>query len=422
MIDLKRIRREYDDILEAILKRGKGDFGLSEINKLEKDRREILQQVEALRTEQNKKSKLIPQYKKEGKDVQELLAELKKLSDEISVQDEKLRAVESVIDEKILYLPNIPHENIPIGKGEEDNVEIRKWGEPRVFDFEPKAHWDIGSDRGFLDSIRGGKVAKSRFTYIVGKAARLERALINYMLDFHTGSGKYKEMNTPVVVNRDSMIGTGQLPKFEDDMFHLEELDMFLIPTAEVSLTNYYRDEILDDDMLPQYVTAYTPCFRKEAGSAGKDTKGIIRQHQFDKIELVKFVREEDSWDEHEDMLRDVEGLLQSLGIPYRVVELCSGDLSFTSAKTYDVEVWMPGFNTYREISSISNFLDFQSRRASLRYRDKSGKVKHLHTLNGSGVAVGRCLAAIMENYQTKDGKVRIPEVLKKYMGGIDEI
>ncbi len=422
MIDLKRIRRDYDVIREAILKRGKGDFGLSEIKDFDENRRKILQEVEELRSEQNKKSKLIPQYKKEGRDAETLLVELKKLSSDISVLNEKLKEVETVIEEKLLYLPNIPHDGIPIGKGEDDNVEIRKWGEPTVFDFEPKAHWDIGAERGFLDSLRGSKVSKSRFTYIVDKAAKLERALINYMLDFHTQNGKYKEMNTPVVVNRDAMIGTGQLPKFEDDMFRIEELDMFLIPTAEVSLTNYYREEILSDDMLPIYITAYTPCFRKEAGSAGKDTKGIIRQHQFDKIELVKFARQEDSWAEQEDMLQDVEALLQSLGIPYRVIELCSGDLSFTSSKTYDVEVWMPGFNTYREISSISNFLDFQARRASLRYRDKDGKVKHLHTLNGSGVAVGRCLAAIMENYQTKDGKVRVPEVLKKYMGGMDEI
>lgn len=422
MYDIKRIRRDFDEILQAVEKRGKGDFGLLEIKELEEKRREVLAQVEVLRNEQKTKSRLIPQLKKEGKDASELLEELKGLSERISNFDDELKEVEDKFEEMLYFVPNTPHESIPIGKGEEDNVVVRSWGTPREFDFEPKPHWDLGVERDFLDFERGAKVTGSRFTFVRGACAKLERALMNYFLDFHTNSGKYLEMGSPVLANRASMTGTGQLPKFIEDMYHCTEDDYFLIPTAEVTLTNYYSNEILNFDSLPIYLTGFTQCFRREAGSAGRDTKGIIRQHQFGKVELVKLVKPEGSYEEQEDMVADVERLLQSLELPYRVVELCSGDIGFSSAKTYDLEVWFPSYDTYREISSCSNFLDFQARRCMLRYRNEEGKVEYLHTLNGSGIPTGRCLAAIIENNQTEDGKIRIPEVLRPYMGGLDEI
>lgn len=423
MLDIKAIRNNYEEIEKGVLKRSKGDFGLSKLRTLEVERRKILVEVEQLRNEQKTKSKLIPQYKKEGKDADSLLIELKELSNTISEWDEKLNAVEQEMNQKLYDIPNILQEDVPEGADDSDNVEIRRWGEPRKFDFEPKPHWELGVQRNMIDSERGAKVSGSRFSYLVDQGAKLERALVNFMLDYHTNSGKYMEMNTPVLVNRDAMIGTGQLPKFEEDMFHLDsDKDLFLIPTAEVPLTNYYRGEILQEEDLPIYLTAYTPCFRAEAGSAGRDMKGIIRQHQFDKIELVKLVKPENSEKEHLDLLQDAEDILQALELPYRVVNLCGGDVGFSSSKTYDLEVWLPSFNTYREISSVSNFLDFQARRASLRYRDESGKVQFMHTLNGSGLAVGRTLAAVMENYQKEDGTIEVPTVLRKYLGGVREI
>lgn len=422
MYDIKRIRRDFDEILAAVEKRGKGDHGLLEIKELEVRRREILAVVEELRNVQRTKSRLIPQYKKEGKDSDALLEELKELSEKISNLDKELKEVEESFEEKLYYVPNTPHDKIPIGKGEEDNVEVRRWGQPTEFDFEFKPHWDLGPERDFLDFERGAKVVGSRFTFVKGACARLERALMNYFLDFHTLSGKYTEIGSPGMANRASMTGTGQLPKFIDDMYHCTEDDFFLIPTAEVTLTNFHRDEILAKEELPVYITGFTQCYRREAGSAGRDTKGIIRQHQFGKVELVKLVEPEKSFDELEDMVADVGRLLESLELPYRVVELCSGDVGFSSAKTYDLEVWFPSYGTYREISSCSNFLDFQARRTQLRYRDDEGKVQYLHTLNGSGIPTGRCLAAILENNQTRDGKIRIPKVLQPYMGGLDEI
>lgn len=420
MIDLKRIRRDFDEVLQGIEKRGKGDFGLLEIQELEVKRRELLYSYEEKKAEQNKKSKLIPQYKKEGKDVKELLDELKVLSQQISDEEKEVKEIEESISEKLLYVPNVPHKNIPIGSDEADNVELRRWGTPRVFDFEPKAHWDLGEEKGILDFERGAKISGSRFTFVRNKLARLERSLMNYYLDFH--DGVYEEINFPVVVNRQSMIGTSQLPKFIDDMYHIGEDDLFLVPTGEVPLTNLYRDEILPLEMLPVYITGYSPCFRREAGSAGRDTRGIIRQHQFGKVELVKLAKPQESYEELDDMVSHVERLLQSLEIPYRVVELCSGDLTFGSAKTIDIEVWFPSYNDYKEISSCSNFEDFQARRAMIRYRDELDKVEFVHTLNGSGLPTGRMLACIMENYQEADGSIRVPEKLKPYMGGYDEI
>lgn len=420
MIDMKRIRRDFAEIYEGVLKRGKGDFGLLHIQELEKRRRQILVELEGMKNEQNVSSKEIPQYKKEGKDATALLAHLKKLSEDISILDKEAKAVEEEMTELLYYVPNVPHPEVPVGASEEDNREMKRWGTPRLFDFEPKAHWDIGTERDLLDFERGTKVTGSRFTYVKKDLARLERALMNYYLDFH--AGKYTEINAPILANRASMTGTSQLPKFEEDMYHVTEDDLFLIPTAEVTLTNFYRDEILSFEELPIYLTGYTSCFRREAGSAGRDTRGIIRQHQFGKVELVKLCAPEHSQAEQADMVDHVERLIQSLGIPYRVVDLSTGDLGFGSARTFDIEVWFPSYNAYKEISSISDFLDFQARRAGIRFRNAQGKVEHVHTLNGSGLPTGRMLACIMENYQTKDGKIEVPAVLRPYMGGQHEI
>ncbi len=422
MHDIKRIRRNFEEIYESVLKRGKGDFGLLALKELEEKRREVLSEVEVLRNKQKTESKLIPVYKKEGKDTEELMKALKELSGRISELDSELSSVESEMNEALLFVPNIIREDVPIGKDESENKVERIWGEPKKFDFEVKPHWEIGVERDFLDFERGAKVSGSRFTFVKDKCAKLERALSNYYLDFHTNSGKYKEINAPVVVNENAMIGTGQLPKFVNDMYSLEEVNQYLIPTAEVPLTNMHSGEILSYEDLPIYLTGFTQCFRKEAGSAGRDTKGIIRQHQFGKVELVKLVKPEDSEEEQQDMVRDVERLLQSLEIPYRVVNLCSGDVTFSSAKTYDLEVWFESSKSYREISSCSNFLDFQARRAGIRYRNEEGKVEYVHTLNGSGIPTGRMLACILEYYQKEDGKIEIPKVLRPYMGGIDEI
>lgn len=423
MLDIKRIRNEFDEVNARIALRGKGDFGLSKITDLDIKRREILQEVEAMKNKQKVVSKQIPVFKKEGKDVSEIMAEMKSLSEEIKVLDEKIKEIDEELNDILLGIPNTPVEGTPVGDSDEDNIEVRKIGEPVKFDFEAKAHWDIGLDLNILDFERATKIAGTRFTVYKGAGARLERALINFMLDLHTGEHGFEEVLTPFMVNRDAMIGTGQLPKFEDDMFHLPAKDFFLVPTAEVPVTNLYSKEILAADQLPIYHTAYTPCFRKEAGSAGRDTRGLIRQHQFNKVEMVKFVDPATSYDELETLTNAAEEVLKRLGLAYRVVQLCGGDLGFSSAKTYDIEVWMPSYDRYLEISSCSNFEDYQARRANIKFRDpETNKARFVHTLNGSGLAVGRTVAAILENYQREDGSVLIPEALRPYMGGLTEI
>ena len=423
MLDIKRIRNNFDNLKELIEKRTKGDFGLEEVIKLDEERREIISQVENMKNRQNTVSKEIPKLKKEGKDISDVLSEMKELSGNIKDLDVKLKDIEEEIKQRLLGIPNTPHEDTPEGNSDEDNVLIRTWKEPTKFDFEQKAHWDIGDNLGILDFERASKITGSRFTVYKGLGARLERALINFMLDLHTDEHKFEEVLPPFMVNRDSMTGTGQLPKFEDDMFHLPSKDYFLIPTAEVPLTNLYMNEILDGDNLPIYHTAFTPCFRKEAGSAGRDTRGLIRQHQFNKVELVKFTRPEDSYKELESLLAAAEEVLKRLELPYRVVRLCGGDLGFSAAMTYDIEVWMPSYDKYLEISSCSNFQDYQARRANIRFRpEPKGKATFVHTLNGSGLAVGRTFSAILENYQQEDGSVIIPEALRPYMGGLEKI
>jgi seryl-tRNA synthetase len=371
-----------------------------------------------MKNELNVESKKIPQLIKEGANVEEAKAKLKELSDKIKGFDEKVREVEADIEYNLMRIPNVPHPNVPQGTTDEDNVEIRTWGEPTKFDFEHKAHWDIGTNLDILDFETGGKITGSRFTLYKGLGARLERALINFFLNTQSDKNGYKEVLPPFMANRASFIGTGQLPKFEEDMFKVEGVDYFLIPTAEVPVTNIHRDEILTADQLPIKYCAYTPCFRSEAGSAGRDTRGLVRQHQFNKVELVKFVKPEDSYEELEKLTNDAEMMLQLLGLPYRVVRICTGDLGFTAAYKYDLEVWMPSYNRYVEISSCSNFEDFQARRAGIRFkRDRKSKAEYVHTLNGSGLAVGRSFAAILENYQQEDGSVVVPEVLRPYMG-----
>ena len=422
MLDIKRIRMDSEGVLKALAKRH-GNFPIEQLLKLDEERRTVLVEVEEMKAEQNRVSKEIPRLKKEGKDVAPIFEEMKELAEKVKVLDVRVKEVDDEIKTLLLQIPNTPHETVVEGESDADNVEMRKWGEPRQFDFEPKAHWDLGTELGVLDFDRAVKISGARFSVFRGAGARLERAIVNFMLDLHTENHGYMEMATPYMVNRDSMIGTGQLPKFEEDMFHVPAKDFFLVPTAEVPLTNLLRDEILREEDLPVYFTAYTPCFRAEAGSAGRDTRGLIRNHQFDKVEMVKFAHPDKSYDELETLTANAEEVLKRLGIPYRVVMLSTGDLGFSSAKTYDVEVWMPSYGRYVEISSCSNFEDFQARRANLRFRSTdTGKVEYLHTLNGSGLAVGRTFAAILENYQQADGSVLIPDVLKKYMGGIEKL
>lgn len=419
MLDIKRIRADYDEVKKAVELRGKGDFGLSKVLELDKERRAIISTVEDMKNKQKTVSKQIPMLKKEGKDTTEVMAEMKKLSEEVKSLDAKVKDIDAALEDVLLGIPNTPVEGTPAGNTDEDNIELRTWGEPRKFDFEPKAHWDVGTELDILDFERGTKIAGTRFTVLKNNGAKLERALINFMLDLHTENHNFTEVMTPFMVNRDAMTGTGQLPKFEDDMFHIPAKDFFLVPTAEVPVTNLYAGEILDQVQLPINHTAYTPCFRKEAGSAGRDTRGIIRQHQFNKVEMVKFVEPEKSYEELELLTAAAEEVLKRLNLPYRVVQLCSGDLGFSSAKTYDIEVWMPSYDRFLEISSCSNFEDYQARRANIRFRNKeTKKVQHVHTLNGSGLAVGRTLAAILENYQQEDGTVTVPEALRPYMGG----
>ena len=415
MLDIKFIRSNPDEVVAAMKKRGM-DLDLSEFLALDENRRKVLSEVEQLKSKRNSVSKEIGIMKKNGENADDLVKEMGEVGEKIKELDEQVKTIDTRLKEIILTIPNIPHESLPVG-GESDYRVERTWGEPTKFDFEAKAHWDIGENLGILDFERATKVTGARFTFYRGLGARLERALISFMLDTHTGENGYEELIPPYMANKDSMTGTGQLPKFAEDMFKLEGLDYYLIPTAEVPVTNYYRDEIVDEKSLPIKHCAFSPCFRSEAGSYGRDTRGIIRQHQFHKVELVKFAHPDNSFEELEKLTNDAEKILQRLGLPYRVITLATGDIGFSSAKTYDIEVWLPSFNTYREISSCSNFMDFQARRANIRYRDKQGKVQFVHTLNGSGLAVGRTVAAILENYQQADGSVVVPEVLRPFMG-----
>ena len=417
MLDMKFVRENPELVMEAVKKRN-GNLDLTEFLELDKKRREITVQVETLKSERNTASQEIGKLKKAGQDATEQMAAVRALGDKIAEDDKELKEIEVRLKEILLTIPNIPADDVPVGADDSANPVVRTWGEPGKFEFEPKAHWDIGEGLNIIDFERGVKVSGARYIFYRGLGARLERAVISFFLDLHTEKHGYTEMFPPFIVNGASMQGTGQLPKFADDMFKLENGDMYLIPTAEVPVTNYHRDEILTAAELPIRYTAYSGCFRAEAGAAGRDTRGLIRMHQFNKVELVKFTKPEESWDELEKLTLDAEEVLQLLGLPYRVVRLCTGDLGFSSATTYDLEVWLPAANCYREISSCSNFLDFQARRANIRFRrDAKAKPEFVHTLNGSGVAVGRTVAAILENYQQADGSVIVPEVLRKYMG-----
>lgn len=417
MLDIKILRQNPDKIREA-LKNRCNDLDISPAIELDKQRRELLTDVEQKKSKQNEITKKVPAMKKAGENTDELFKEMKELSSEIKADDEKVREIDEKLREFMLRIPNIPNPSCPIGKDDTENKEIRKWGTPRTFDFESKAHWDIGTDLDILDFERGTKIAGTRFTVYKGLGARLERSVIQYFLNTHTEESGYTEIFPPYMVNRASMTGTGQLPKFEEDAYNIKNNDFFMIPTAEVPVTNLHRDEILDGNILPIKYCAYSACFRAEAGSAGRDTRGLIRQHQFNKVELVKFVKPENSYDELEKLTNDAEKLLQGLGIPYRVVCLSTGDLGFSSAKTYDIEVWMPSYGRYVEISSCSNFEDYQARRANIRYKESAkDKAQFVHTLNGSGLAVGRTVAAILENFQNSDGTVTVPEKLVPYMG-----
>jgi seryl-tRNA synthetase len=420
MLDARFVRENEDIVKDALAKRGY-DFSLEEFFSLYEKRMSILKESEELKNRRNIVSEEIGGLKKQKSDATSQLAEMKVVSDRIKSLDEDLRVLDEKTRSVLLILPNIPHESVPLGKDETENREIRKWGEPGNFDFEPLNHWDVAEPLDIIDFERSAKIAGARFSIMKGAGAKLERALMNFMLDLNTSKG-YLEVFPPIIVNRDSMTGTGQLPKFEMELFRVADPEFYLIPTAEVPVTNIHRDEILKEEDLPLYYTAYTPCFRREAGSYGKDTRGLIRQHQFNKVELVKFVRPEDSYKELEKLTNDAEEILQKLGLPYRVVALCTGDMGFAASKTYDLEVWLPGQHKYREISSCSNFTDFQSRRAGIRFK-RSGKrgTEFVHTLNGSGLAIGRTVVAILENYQQKDGSVIIPEVLRPYMG-LDKI
>jgi seryl-tRNA synthetase len=423
VFDIKRLRNDFAKVEEALRHRGKSAELVAEFPALDGKRRELLQETEQLKNRRNTVSQEVAKLKKAGGDASSLIAEMRDVGDRIKALDDELRAVESAIEQLMLAIPNVPHESVPVGASEEDNVEIRRVGEPRTFDFEPKAHWDLAQALGLLDFERAAKVTGSRFVFYRGLGARLERALINFMMDLHSDEHGYEEFLPPYLVNRDSLIGTGQLPKFEEDLFKVADSDYYLIPTAEVPVTNVLRDEILDAGDLPRYFVAYSACFRSEAGAAGRDTRGLIRQHQFNKVELVKIVAPEHSYDELETLTQNAEKVLQLLELPYRVLTLCTGDMGFASAKTYDLEVWLPSAGTYREISSCSNFEDFQARRANIRFRrDATSKPEFVHTLNGSGLAVGRTVAAIMENFQQADGSIVVPSVLRPYMGGLEII
>ena len=422
MLDIKRIRYNSEEV-EDLLKRRNPDLNLNKVLDLDKNRREKLVDYENMKAEQNKVSKQVPHLKKEGKDVSKVLEKMKELAEKVKAMDDLIKEIDSEIEEELLKLPNIPNPNITVGKSDLNNRELRRWGDIRTFDYEPKAHWDLGVELDILDFERATKITGSRFVIFKGAGARLERAITAYMLDKHTIDHGFTEIAPPFLVNKESMIGTGQLPKFEEDMFKLNQKDYYLIPTAEVPVTNIYRDEILMKKDLPVYLTAYTPCFRAEVGSSGRDTRGLIRNHQFDKVEMVMYSTPEDSYSQLEILTNFAEEILKGIGLPYRVVELCTGDMGFSSAKTYDLEVWMPSYNRYVEISSCSNFEDFQARRLNIRYRaEDKKKPEFIHTLNGSGLAVGRTFAAILENYQNEDGSITIPEALRPYMRGMERI
>lgn len=417
MLDIRAIRQNPDLLIKALEKRH-AKVDLTEFLELDKKRRALIAETEQMKSKQNEASKLIPAYKKEGKDISELMSEMKSISEKVKVLDNEIRDIDEKIEKILLMIPNMPNDLVPEGADDQDNEEIRRFGEPRQFDFEPKPHWELGADLDILDPETAAKVTGTRFTFYRGLGARLERAIANFMLDLHTDKHGYTEVFPPFMVNRASMTGTGQLPKFEDGAFKVAGTDYFLIPTAEVPVTNMHRDEILDGNKLPIKYCAYSACFRQEAGSAGRDTRGLVRQHQFNKVELVKFTTPETSYEELEKLTHDAEEVLQILGLPYRVVRLCAGDLGFSSAMTYDIEVWMPSYGRYVEISSCSDFESFQARRANIRYKkDQKDKAQYVHTLNGSGLAIGRTTAAVLENFQQADGSVVIPEALRKYMG-----
>ena len=420
MLDIKFVRSNPEDVVAGMKKRGM-DLDLAPFLALDEKRRALLTEVEQLKNTRNTVSKEIGKMKKAAENADELVAEMSKVGEDIKALDQQVSEIDAQMNEIILSIPNIPHESLPEG-GEENYRVERTWGEPRKFEGEPLAHWDIGTGLGILDFERAGKVTGARFTFYKGLGARLERAVISLFLDIHTEKHGYVELIPPYMANSASMTGTGQLPKFAEDMFKLEGTDYYLIPTAEVPVTNYYRDEILNVKELPIKHCAFSPCFRAEAGSAGRDTRGIIRQHQFHKVEMVKFAHPDHSFEELESLTQDAEDVLQALNLPYRVITLPTGDIGFSSCKTYDVEVWLPSYNAYKEISSCSNFGEFQARRANIRFRDEEGKVRFVHTLNGSGLAVGRTVAAILENYQQPDGSVIIPEALRPYMGGVEVI
>jgi len=416
MLDARFVREHIDVIKKSLMERN-ASIQFDEFLRLEEQRRTLLKEAEELRNKRNVVSEEVGKLRKQKQDAAKLIEEMKGVSDRIKELDEKLKSLEESTNEFLLNVPNIPHESVPVGRDETENVVVKRWAEPRQFDFEPLNHWDIGEALGIIDFERAAKIAGARFSLTKGFGAKLERALMNFMLDQHAAKG-YQEVFPPLIVNRDSMRGTGQLPKFEMELFRIADPEFYLIPTAEVPVTNIHRNEILNEKDLPIYYTAYTPCFRREAGSYGKDVRGLIRQHQFNKVELVKFVRPEDSYAELESLTMNAEDILQKLELPYRVIALCTGDIGFSAAKTYDLEVWLPGQQKYREISSCSNFADFQARRANIRFKREGKKgTEFVHTLNGSGLAIGRSLVAILENYQQKDGSVIVPEALRRYMG-----
>lgn len=423
MLDIKRVRDNFAEIKEMLLTRNEDLGNLDDFEELDAKRRALIAKTEELKAERNKVSEQISIMKRNKENADEVIARMRQVGDEIKALDSQLNEVEDRFKDMMMRLPNIPHESVPVGATEDDNVEEYTWGEVPTFDFDIKAHWDLATDLNIVDFERGAKVTGSRFLFYRGLGARLERALMTFMMDLHAEEHGYEEMLPPVIVNRDSLTGTGQLPKFEEDVFKLEEIDYFMIPTAEVPVTNFYRDEILPNEALPKGFVAYSACFRSEAGSAGRDTRGLIRQHQFNKVELVRFVKPEESYEQLELLTNHAEKVLQLLGLPYRKLKMCTADLGFTAAKKYDLEVWIPAQNMYREISSCSNFEDFQARRANIRFRrEPNAKPEYVHTLNGSGLALGRTVAAILENYQQADGSVVIPEVLRLYMGGKEVI
>ncbi|UHA75288.1 serine--tRNA ligase [Paenibacillus sp. 481] len=423
MLDVKRLRNDFEGVVQALQNRGKSEDMIAEFPQLDARRREVLQETEQLKNHRNVVSQEVAKKKKAGESADDLIVEMREVGDRIKALDDEIRDIEVQIEQLTLAIPNVPHESVPVGHSEDENIEVRRELEPKPLTFEAKAHWDLAQDLGILDFEAAAKVTGSRFVFYKGAGARLERALINFMLDVHTGQHGYEEVMPPFIVNKDSLVGTGQLPKFEEDLFKLQGTEYYLIPTAEVPVTNMHREEILSVDDLPRNYTAYSACFRSEAGSAGRDTRGLIRQHQFNKVELVKIVKPEDSYAELESLTAQAAKILELLKLPYRVMSLCTGDIGFSSAKTFDLEVWLPSSDSYREISSCSNFEDFQARRANIRFRrDAKSKPEFAHTLNGSGLAVGRTVAAILENYQQEDGSIVVPEVLRPYMGGMEVI